>query len=281
MSAAAGPDRRDVTGEGGSGGALALGVGDRVLMLENSYYSVISPEGCATILFKDARPAPRAAAAAPDRRPRPAAARRRRRRGSRAARRGTGRSRRRPRRPHSAVVDALARSWPARPRGGARPHAPVPQLDLTDVSVRAECDGGCDADTSCDRPRSRSLGAGVIGSTARSRSAAPGSSTATWSVEVEWPDGAPRGRRRSRVVPPGGGRRRSALRVRADGRARSTRAVARRGPVRQGGRPRRAGPAGRDRRGDEADEPGRSRPCGQGRRRSWCRRDAPVEFGNG
>jgi acyl-CoA carboxylase subunit beta len=52
-----------VTGEGGSGGALALGASDRVLMLENSYYSVISPEGCATILFKDAAAAPRAAAA--------------------------------------------------------------------------------------------------------------------------------------------------------------------------------------------------------------------------
>ena len=43
-----------VTGEGGSGGALALGVGDRVLMLEHSIYSVISPEGCAAILWKDA-----------------------------------------------------------------------------------------------------------------------------------------------------------------------------------------------------------------------------------
>lgn len=40
-------------GEGGSGGALALGVGDRVLMLENAYYSVITPEGCASILYKD------------------------------------------------------------------------------------------------------------------------------------------------------------------------------------------------------------------------------------
>ena len=53
-----------VTGEGGSGGALALAVGDRVLMMENSYYSVISPEGCSTILFKDAAQAPRAAAGA-------------------------------------------------------------------------------------------------------------------------------------------------------------------------------------------------------------------------
>jgi acetyl-CoA carboxylase carboxyl transferase subunit alpha len=42
-----------VTGEGGSGGALALGVGDRLLMLENAIYSVISPEGCAAILWKD------------------------------------------------------------------------------------------------------------------------------------------------------------------------------------------------------------------------------------
>jgi len=43
-----------VTGEGGSGGALALGIGDRILMLEHATYSVISPEGCAAILWKDA-----------------------------------------------------------------------------------------------------------------------------------------------------------------------------------------------------------------------------------
>jgi acetyl-CoA carboxylase carboxyl transferase subunit alpha len=42
-----------VIGEGGSGGALAIGVGDRILMLEHSIYSVISPEGCAAILWKD------------------------------------------------------------------------------------------------------------------------------------------------------------------------------------------------------------------------------------
>ena len=42
-----------VTGEGGSGGAIAIGLGDRVLMLENSIYSVISPEGCASIIFRD------------------------------------------------------------------------------------------------------------------------------------------------------------------------------------------------------------------------------------
>src|SRR5205807_1135499 len=52
-----------VTGEGGSGGALALATSDRVLMMENAYYSVISPEGCSTILFKDAAAAPRAAKA--------------------------------------------------------------------------------------------------------------------------------------------------------------------------------------------------------------------------
>jgi acetyl-CoA carboxylase carboxyl transferase alpha subunit len=52
-----------LTGEGGSGGALALAVADRVLMLENSYYSVISPEGCSVILFKDVASAPQAAKA--------------------------------------------------------------------------------------------------------------------------------------------------------------------------------------------------------------------------
>jgi acetyl-CoA carboxylase carboxyl transferase subunit alpha len=43
-----------VIGEGGSGGALGIGVGDKLFMLENAYYSVISPEGCASILFRDA-----------------------------------------------------------------------------------------------------------------------------------------------------------------------------------------------------------------------------------
>ena len=52
-----------VTGEGGSGGALALGVGDRVYMLENSIYSVISPEGCAAILWRDATKSKEAAKA--------------------------------------------------------------------------------------------------------------------------------------------------------------------------------------------------------------------------
>ena len=52
-----------VLGEGGSGGALALGVADRVLMMENAIYSVISPEGCASILWKDSTQAPKAAAA--------------------------------------------------------------------------------------------------------------------------------------------------------------------------------------------------------------------------
>jgi acetyl-CoA carboxylase carboxyl transferase subunit alpha len=52
-----------VIGEGGSGGALALGVGDRVIMLEHAVYSVISPEGCAAILWKSPGAAPDAAAA--------------------------------------------------------------------------------------------------------------------------------------------------------------------------------------------------------------------------
>ena len=52
-----------VTGEGGSGGALAIAVGDTVLMLENAVYSVISPEGCAGILWRDGAKAPEAAEA--------------------------------------------------------------------------------------------------------------------------------------------------------------------------------------------------------------------------
>ena len=52
-----------VTGEGGSGGALAIAVGDRILMMENAVYSVISPEGCAGILWRDGKKAPEAAEA--------------------------------------------------------------------------------------------------------------------------------------------------------------------------------------------------------------------------
>jgi acetyl-CoA carboxylase carboxyl transferase subunit alpha len=52
-----------VIGEGGSGGALGIGIGDRVGMLENAYYSVISPEGCAAILWKSGEKAPEAAEA--------------------------------------------------------------------------------------------------------------------------------------------------------------------------------------------------------------------------
>ncbi len=50
-----------ILGEGGSGGALAIGIGDRVLMMENAIYSVISPEGCAAILWKDSTESERAA----------------------------------------------------------------------------------------------------------------------------------------------------------------------------------------------------------------------------
>jgi acetyl-CoA carboxylase alpha subunit len=52
-----------IIGEGGSGGAVAIAVADRVLMQENSIYSVISPEGCAAILWRDAGEAKKAAAA--------------------------------------------------------------------------------------------------------------------------------------------------------------------------------------------------------------------------
>jgi len=52
-----------ITGEGGSGGALGIGIGDRVLILEHAYYSVISPEGCAAILWKDRAYADRSAEA--------------------------------------------------------------------------------------------------------------------------------------------------------------------------------------------------------------------------
>ncbi len=52
-----------VIGEGGSGGALALGVGNRILMMENAVYSVISPESCAAIIYRDSGKAPQAAAA--------------------------------------------------------------------------------------------------------------------------------------------------------------------------------------------------------------------------
>ncbi|MDB6124244.1 MAG: acetyl-CoA carboxylase carboxyl transferase subunit alpha [Pedosphaera sp.] len=57
------PTMAVVIGEGGSGGALGIGVTDRVLILENAYYSVISPEGCAAILWKDRAAAPKAAEA--------------------------------------------------------------------------------------------------------------------------------------------------------------------------------------------------------------------------
>ncbi|MCF7922788.1 MAG: acetyl-CoA carboxylase carboxyl transferase subunit alpha, partial [Candidatus Marinimicrobia bacterium] len=52
-----------VIGEGASGGALGIGVGDRLIMLENTWYSVISPEGCATILYRDATQKKKAAEA--------------------------------------------------------------------------------------------------------------------------------------------------------------------------------------------------------------------------
>ena len=61
MAAMRVPSIATVIGEGGSGGALAIGVADRILMLENAIYAVASPEACATILWKDAAQAPQAA----------------------------------------------------------------------------------------------------------------------------------------------------------------------------------------------------------------------------
>ncbi|MEO1335863.1 MAG: acetyl-CoA carboxylase carboxyltransferase subunit alpha, partial [Myxococcota bacterium] len=63
MAALSVPVVAAVIGEGGSGGALAVGVANRIVMLQFATYSVISPEGCASILFKDAKEAPRAAEA--------------------------------------------------------------------------------------------------------------------------------------------------------------------------------------------------------------------------
>jgi acetyl-CoA carboxylase carboxyl transferase subunit alpha len=63
MAAIAVPIIVIVIGEGGSGGALGIGIGDRVCVMENAYYSVISPEGCAAILWKDSAKAPEAAEA--------------------------------------------------------------------------------------------------------------------------------------------------------------------------------------------------------------------------
>jgi len=52
-----------IIGEGASGGALGIGIGDRILMMQNTWYSVISPEGCASILYRDSSKAPEAAEA--------------------------------------------------------------------------------------------------------------------------------------------------------------------------------------------------------------------------
>lgn len=63
MSRLASPIISVIIGEGGSGGALGIGIANRVYMLENAYYSVISPESCAAIIYRDAGKAPEAAAA--------------------------------------------------------------------------------------------------------------------------------------------------------------------------------------------------------------------------
>ena len=117
-----------VTGEGGSGGALALGIGDRVLMLEHSIYSVISPEGCAAILWKDAAPQEgRGRSPQADGR-RPRRARRHRRDRARAAGRSARRSGGRGGRRRRGGRPAPPRSGRPDRRGAAR--APLPQASL-------------------------------------------------------------------------------------------------------------------------------------------------------
>ena len=102
-----------ITGEGCSGGALAIAVADRVLMMENGVYTVISPEGCAAILWRDASAAPEAAQALRIDARSPAGAGRGRRRGP-----GTGRRRRGRPRPQAAALlrTAIRSSWPNSPR---------------------------------------------------------------------------------------------------------------------------------------------------------------------
>ena len=108
-----------ITGEGGSGGALAIAVGDVVIALENAVYSVISPEGCASILWRTADEAADRGAGDEDDRRRPAGARRRRHR-----RPGAGRGRpHRPRRDR-ATAQADHRRPARRARGADRRRAP-------------------------------------------------------------------------------------------------------------------------------------------------------------
>ena len=95
-----------ITGEGGSGGALAIAVGDRVLMMENAIYSVISPEGCASIMWRDATKKELAARGHAHHRRRPEAARLHRRHRSRARRRRPHRPR--PRRGTARLLAAAA-----------------------------------------------------------------------------------------------------------------------------------------------------------------------------
>ena len=108
-----------VTGEGGSGGALAIAVGDRVNMLEHSVYSVISPEGCASILFRDASRAEQAAAAMKITAARPA--------GDGPRRRGDrGAGRRRARQPRRALQER--RQAAVAPAPGARARSRAERL---------------------------------------------------------------------------------------------------------------------------------------------------------
>ena len=111
-----------VHGEGGSGGALGIAVGDRILMHEFAIYSVIPPEGCAAILWRDASQEGRSGGGAEDHGAGPAAARHHRRDRQRAGRRRAHQSRRRPRR---------CWTWPCQ-----RALAEVSALDVRDAARR-------------------------------------------------------------------------------------------------------------------------------------------------
>ena len=269
-----------VTGEGGSGGALALAVGDRVLMMENSYYSVISPEGCSTILFKDAAQAPRAAEAlrltAADLLrlgimdavvPEPEGGAHTDARGCRGERQGGDRLRACASCVGTPAEQLLENRYerfrkfgapgPAHPSAdrGERMTESTANMDL----IRSRLGGGA-------RPRQAARGldrAALLGAGGRDedRDRADGLPVSPWLLRALAAAAA--------AAPAAAGE------PELDGAASDRRAArrdvlpvlgARRQAVRRGGGRGRRGADGRDRRGDEADEPGQGRPGRQGGR---------------
>ena len=138
-----------VIGEGGSGGALGIGIGDRVLMLQYAYYSVISPEGCAAILWKDGARTPEARRGPAADRDHPRGPRDHRRRRRRAPGRGPpGRGRDDPLHaptPSSSSWTSLAGFRRGGPRGRAPGEVPAHRVDRRALSVP-----GLRADRPCD-----------------------------------------------------------------------------------------------------------------------------------